>query len=35
MAVTTNLNSNTKSDGKITEVTLNNKLRSNTFLRGY
>ena len=35
MAVTTNLNSNTKSKGKITEVILNNKLRSNTFLRGY
>ena len=35
MAVTTNLNSNTKCNGKITEVTLNNKLKSNTFLRGY
>ena len=35
MAVTTILNSNTKSNGKITEITLNNKLKSNTFLRGY
>ena len=35
MVVTANLNSNTKSDGKITEVTVNNKLKSNTFLRGY
>ena len=35
MAVTTNLNSNTKSNGKITEITLNDKLKSNTFLRGY
>ena len=35
MAVTTNLNSNTKSNGKITEMTLNNKLKSNTFLRGF
>ena len=26
MVVTTNLNSNTKSNGKITEVTVNNKL---------
>ena len=35
MVVTTNLNSNTKSNGKTTEVTVNNKLKSNTFLRGY
>ena len=35
MVVTTNLNSNTKSNGKITEVTVNSKLKSNTFLLGY
>ena len=35
MAVTKILNSNTKSHGKITEITQNNKLKSNTFLRGY
>ena len=29
------LNSNTKRHGKITEITQNNKLKSNTFLRGY
>ena len=34
MVVTTNLNSKVKSDGKITEVTVNNKLKSNTFLSG-
>ena len=30
MAVTKILNSNTKSHGKITEITQNNKLKSNT-----
>ena len=28
-------NKSTKSNGKITEVTVNNKLKSNKFLRGY
>ena len=35
MAVTEILNSNTESHGKITEITQNNKLKSNTFLCGY
>ena len=35
MVVTTNLNSNAKSNGKITEKTVNNKLKSYTFLGGY
>ena len=34
MAVTKILNSNTKSHGKITEITQNNKLKSNT-RKGY
>ena len=34
MAVTTNLNSSSKSHGKISEITQNNKMKSNTFLRG-